>query len=123
MRDEAHRFGITFHRAKRNKNTLLSELEEIESIGQTSSEKLLKKFKSVKKIAALPLEELETLLTKKQALKVFEFFHSEQISVNTPSENVDDSETPTRNSLNTESSGLHSSIQENLEDDQEYEGI
>lgn len=77
MRDEAHRFGITFHRAKRNKNTLLSELEEIEGIGSTSSEKLLRRFKSVKKISTLGLEELETVLNKKQAQKVFHHFHQE----------------------------------------------
>jgi len=75
MRDEAHRFGITFHRAKRNKNTLLSELEEIEGIGKTSAENLLKRFKSVKKIALLSLEELETTLNKKQAQNVQDYFN------------------------------------------------
>ena len=75
MRDEAHRFGITFHRAKRNKNTLLSELEEIEGIGQTSSEKLLKKLGSVKKIKESSMENLESILNKKQAKAVYEFFH------------------------------------------------
>ena len=80
MRDEAHRFGVTFHRAKRNKNTLLSELEQIEGIGQTSSEKLLKKFKSVKKISLLGIDDLESTLTKKQAQKVFDFFRKPEIS-------------------------------------------
>src|ERR1700749_3103779 len=51
LRDEAHRFGITFHRKKRDKGTLVTELELIEGIGKTTAEKLLKYFKSVKKYA------------------------------------------------------------------------
>jgi len=90
MRDEAHRFGITFHRAKRNKSTLLSELEEIEGIGKTSSEKLLRKFKSVKKISGLNQEELETVLNKKQAEKVYSFFHSRMDSGSSTRQNRDE---------------------------------
>ena len=90
MRDEAHRFGITFHRAKRNKSTLLSELEEIEGIGKTSSEKLLRKFKSVKKISGLNQEELETVLNKKQAEKVYAFFHSKVDSSSSTHQNRDE---------------------------------
>ena len=44
LRDEAHRFGITFHRKKRDKGTLATELEQIEGIGKTTADKLLKTF-------------------------------------------------------------------------------
>ncbi len=79
MRDEAHRFGITFHRAKRNKNTLMSELESIEGIGQTTAEKLLTKFKSVKKISLLSVEELESQINKRQAIHVFQYFNTPKL--------------------------------------------
>lgn len=74
LRDEAHRFGITFHRKKRDQGTLKTELEEIEGIGKTTADKLLKHFKSVKKIKEAPLEELSKLLNKKQAEAVKQYF-------------------------------------------------
>lgn len=75
LRDEAHRFGITFHRSKRDKGTLTSELELIPSIGKSSIEKLLTKFKSVKKIKEASEEELAEILNKKQLLSLKEFFN------------------------------------------------
>jgi excinuclease ABC subunit C len=66
LRDEAHRFGITFHRKKRDQGTLFSELEGIEGIGKTTVEKLLKQFKSVKNIRTASEEELAQVLNKKQ---------------------------------------------------------
>jgi excinuclease ABC subunit C len=74
LRDEAHRFGITFHRSKRNKGTLKSELEEISGVGKTTIEKLLIKFKSVKRIRKASEEELSEILNKKQLLALKEFF-------------------------------------------------
>jgi excinuclease ABC subunit C len=73
LRDEAHRFGITFHRLKRNKGTLVTELDRIPGIGKTTSEKLLKHFKSVKRVREASEEELRKLLNKKQmeALKAY----------------------------------------------------
>src|SRR5690606_813732 len=50
LRDEAHRFGITFHRHQRSRKTFVSELENIPGIGKTSVEKLLKTFKSAKRV-------------------------------------------------------------------------
>jgi excinuclease ABC subunit C len=50
VRDEAHRFAITFHRSLRDKRTLKSELEEIKGIGKLTAQKLLKEFGSVEKI-------------------------------------------------------------------------
>lgn len=74
LRDEAHRFGITFHRSKRDKGTLKSELEEIPGVGKTTIEKLLIKFKSVKRIREASEEELSEVLNKKQMLALKEFF-------------------------------------------------
>lgn len=74
LRDEAHRFGITFHRKKRNKATLATELENIPGIGRTSAEKLLRHFKSVKKIREATEEELMQVLNKKQVVSLLEYF-------------------------------------------------
>ncbi len=76
LRDEAHRFGITFHRKKRDKGTLKSELEEIEGIGKTTVEKLLTKFKSVKKIREAGDDELSEVLNKTQLSALKSYFSS-----------------------------------------------
>ncbi len=80
LRDEAHRFGITFHRKLRDKGTLVSELESIEGIGKTTVEKLLSKFKSVKKIKEAKPEDLLIVLNSKQlqALQNYFFITNEE---------------------------------------------
>ncbi len=72
MRDEAHRFAITFHRLKRSKKNTASRLEEIDGIGQQTAQKLLTRFKSVKKIREAPIEELTDLVGPKLAQKLKE---------------------------------------------------
>ena len=67
VRDEAHRFAITFHRQKRSKAQIRTGIEELPGIGRTTANKLLRHFKSVKKIREAPLEELETIVGKKKA--------------------------------------------------------
>ena len=67
MRDEVHRFGITFHRNKRSKGTFKNELENIRGIGEKTATDLLQKFKSVKKIKQLSFEELEAFIGKSKA--------------------------------------------------------
>lgn len=74
LRDEAHRFGITFHRKKRNKGTLVTELSNIAGIGKTSSEKLLRHFKSVKRIKEATEQELAAVLNKKQVVTLQTYF-------------------------------------------------
>jgi len=74
LRDEAHRFGITFHRKKRDKGTLVTELELIEGIGKTTAEKLLKYFKSVKKIRLASEEDLLEVTNSKQAKAIITYF-------------------------------------------------
>jgi excinuclease ABC subunit C len=74
LRDEAHRFGITFHRKKRDKGTLVTELEMIEGIGKTTAEKLLKYFKSVKKIREADEAALLEVVNLKQAKAILAYF-------------------------------------------------
>lgn len=74
LRDEAHRFGITFHRKKRNNATLATELENIPGIGRISAENLLRRFKSVKKIKEATEKELLEVLSKSQTESLLNYF-------------------------------------------------
>lgn len=67
VRDEAHRFAITFHRQKRSKAQIKTEIEDLEGIGRSTADKLLRHFKSVKKIREARFEELESLIGKAKA--------------------------------------------------------
>jgi excinuclease ABC subunit C len=62
IRDEVHRFGITFHRQKRSKGTFVNELEKVPGIGQRTADLLLKQFRSVNKIRLLTEEELAAVI-------------------------------------------------------------
>jgi excinuclease ABC subunit C len=77
LRDEAHRFGITFHRKKRDQGTLKTELEQIPGIGKTTADKLLRQFKSVKKIREATEEELTPILNKSQVKTLLSYFNAE----------------------------------------------
>lgn len=74
LRDEAHRFGITFHRLKRDKGTLVTELNNIPGIGKTTAERLLSRFKSVKNIREATKEELRFVLNTKQTESLLSYF-------------------------------------------------
>lgn len=74
IRDEAHRFGITHHRSKRDKGTFKTELTEIKGISDTSAQKLLTHFKSVKKIKEAKEEELIDIIGKAKAKLIFNFY-------------------------------------------------
>lgn len=78
LRDEAHRFGITFHRDKRSAAFVKTQLEEIEGIGTKSADQLLRRFKSVKKIREATTEELAELLGAVKAQRVYDHFHAPQ---------------------------------------------
>ena len=75
-RNEAHRFGITHHRNKRSKATVKSELTDIKGISYKSSQQLLWKFRSVKKVKEATEAELAEAIGKARAKVVFEHFHS-----------------------------------------------
>jgi len=72
LRDEAHRFGITFHRNKRSKGQTKSALDEIKGIGEKTKTALLKEFKSVKRIQEASLEELSTIVGEAKAKNILE---------------------------------------------------
>ncbi|KAF0203144.1 MAG: excinuclease ABC subunit [Bacteroidetes bacterium] len=75
MRDEAHRFGITHHRKKREKGTIKTALSDIEGIGPSTSQLLLQKFKSVKNIRIATMEELKAAVGNSRAKIVYDHFH------------------------------------------------
>ncbi len=74
LRDEAHRFGITHHRNKRTKAQVNSALREIEGIGEATEQKLLKHFKSLKRIKEAPVEELISVVGQKNAKAILKHF-------------------------------------------------
>ena len=78
LRNEAHRFGITFHRNKRSKAALGSELESISGVGEKTAVELLKKFRSVKRIKEATLEELTNVVGPAKAKIIFYNYHPNQ---------------------------------------------
>ncbi|MDO9186502.1 MAG: excinuclease ABC subunit UvrC [Bacteroidia bacterium] len=79
IRDEAHRFGITHHRSKRDKGTLKTELTEIKGISTTTAQKLLSHFKSVKNIKEADEAEMVEIIGKSKAKIVFDYFNNQTI--------------------------------------------
>ena len=75
IRDESHRFAITFHRERRGRRTLTSELCEIEGIGLKTTQKLLTHFGSLAKIKEATVEDLQTVVKRPQAEAVWKHFH------------------------------------------------
>ncbi len=80
MRDEAHRFGITHHRKRREKGTVKSVLTDIPGIGYSTTQQLLWKFKSVKRIREARLEEIQEVIGKAKGKVVFDFFADRRTS-------------------------------------------
>lgn len=77
MQDEVHRYAISFHRQVRSKSLFSSILDEVEGIGEARKKKLLNHFKSVKKMKEASLEELEAVIPKNAAAKLYEVLHKE----------------------------------------------
>lgn len=75
IRDEVHRFGITFHRNLRSKGTIKNELEAIPGIGEATATELLKEFKSVKKIKTLTAREMTRIIGASKAAIVWGYFN------------------------------------------------
>ena len=78
IQDEVHRFAITFHRQKRSKEFIHSELEQIEGVGAKTVSTLLAHFRSVAKVRAANIGELSALVGSARALRIYSFFHPEQ---------------------------------------------
>jgi len=74
LRDEAHRFGITFHRNKRSKAMVGTELDKIEGIGEKTVTKLLTKYKTTQNVKNITFEELQSFIGKAKAKIVFSYF-------------------------------------------------
>ena len=73
LRNEAHRFGVSFHRDKRSKSSLTSSLDNIYGIGENTKNKLLKKFKSISKLKKADEKEIIDLIGKSKAEKVMNY--------------------------------------------------
>ena len=76
LQDEVHRYAISFHRDKRSKRALHSELDDIKGIGEKTREALLKHFKTVKAIREAEQSSLEEIIGKAKATLVFSHFNS-----------------------------------------------
>lgn len=77
LRNEAHRFGITFHRQKRSSNALSNVLEEIPGIGPATANTLLRHFKSVKRVKNAPQSEVAELIGLDKAKKITDHFKTD----------------------------------------------
>jgi excinuclease ABC subunit C len=75
LQDEVHRYAITFHRDKRSKHALHSELDDIQGIGPKTRDLLMKHFKSVKKIKLADNQELTEVVGNKKAQIIYDYFH------------------------------------------------
>ncbi|ATV32961.1 excinuclease ABC subunit C [Prevotella intermedia] len=75
IQDEVHRFAISFHRDKRSKHQLHSELDDIKGIGSKSKEQLLQHFKTVKKIKEADIQELTEIIGGTRATLLYNYFH------------------------------------------------
>jgi excinuclease ABC subunit C len=86
IRDEVHRFGITFHRQVRSKGTIKNELEDIAGIGEKTATELLQAFRSVKNIKTLTERELTKVIGASRARVIWAHFHSEDESKSSSAE-------------------------------------
>ncbi len=77
IQDEVHRYAITYHRDKRSKHALHSELDDIKGIGPKTKDELLKKLKSVKKIKEADIQQLTDIIGHAKATMIWNHFHQE----------------------------------------------
>ncbi len=84
IRNEAHRFAVEYHRLRRHKRTLQTQLTAIPGIGPRSAQKLLSTFGSVERIRTASLEELRRTVAPRQAMAVYRYFHPTDPSPSTP---------------------------------------
>ena len=77
IQDEVHRYAITFHRSKRSKHQLHSELDDIKGIGPKTKDMLLKKLKSVNNIKESDIQSLTKIIGASKASIIYNYFHAE----------------------------------------------
>jgi excinuclease ABC subunit C len=77
IRDEAHRFAITFHRKRRQMRDRSTELREVPGIGETTTRRLLQHFGSLRAVQQADLAALGSVVTSKQAQAILDFFHKD----------------------------------------------
>ena len=75
LRNEAHRFSLTFHRNKRSKSAIQSELEQIPNIGKQTITILLRKFKSAKRVKSASLQDLKDIIGNSRAQTIYNYYH------------------------------------------------
>jgi excinuclease ABC subunit C len=75
IRDETHRFAVTFHRQRRGRRQVSSELLQIPGVGPRTAQKLLRRFGSVARMREITVEDLAAVVTRPQAQRVFAHFH------------------------------------------------
>ena len=75
LRNEAHRFSLTFHRNKRSKSAIQSELEQIPNIGKQTITILLRKFKSTKRVKSATLQELKDAIGNARAQTIYNYYN------------------------------------------------
>ena len=80
LRDEAHRFAITFHRQKRSKSSLVSELDQIKGIGPSTKQLLYNEFKSIKRIKEVTIEDLTNVIGESKAQLIQNHFKQKKES-------------------------------------------
>jgi excinuclease ABC subunit C len=85
IRDEAHRFAVTFHRARRSKREITSELLQIPGVGKRTTSKLLTQFGSISKLRGVSLEEMAQVVKRAQAKRVFDYLGADSRIVGSPS--------------------------------------
>jgi excinuclease ABC subunit C len=85
IRDEAHRFAVTFHRARRSKREVTTELLQIPNVGERTARKLLGQFGSISKLRKVSLEELAQVVKQSQAKRVFDYLSANRLDINNPS--------------------------------------
>ena len=84
IRDEAHRFAVTFHRSRRNARQLTSELDEIEGVGGKTVQKLLKHFGSSELVRAATEDQLAAVVGRAAARRVKAFYEARLVPAETP---------------------------------------
>ncbi len=81
IRDEAHRFAVTFHRTRRTRRELASELLEVPGVGERTARKLLEHFGSLSKLKSVSEAELSQIVTQKQAIRIMEFLAKDNVKL------------------------------------------